>query len=454
MSDRPWLSAQYIVRSQIIRLFNAGFPVVFSFADNDAPETDVVVTGMGIVTALGLSADETWARVVAGESSGRALRNDEIDCHNDLQDLLRRVPGGCRIDRRVLMEQVAVREPAFPQQAPEALRDPMNQMLALSLAEAVGQAGMNSEQLMSAGCVVGTSKSSLAALDSVGQSATRDPQVFRDQFLPDAPLRMVQRLTGARGPALCPVAACATGLISVIHGAELIRTGQANCCIVGSADASLHPAVMASFHRLGVLSRQSDPGTACRPFDQNRDGFVIGEGAAVFVLESRRRAKHRDIRPIARVVSAGWQTDPTGLTQIDQSGRIVRGTIQRAVEGARNAGVSFCPDVVSVHGTATESNDLAEARGFSELLPSDVLCFGVKGATGHLLGAAGSVEFGLTLMAMQHGLVPPTANHQATDPQCSINVSPNAKLRDIRSALKLSLGFGGQVAAVLVDDAC
>ena len=131
-------------------------------------------------------------------------------------------------------------------------------------------------------------------------------------------------------------------------------------------------------------------------------------------------------------------------------GRAVKG----AIEGARQGGLSSCPDIVSVHGTATESNDLAEARGLSESLSCDIPCFGIKGATGHLLGAAGSVEFGLTLLAMQHGLVPPTVNHQNSDPQCSINVSSSAERREIGSALKLSLGFGGQVAAVLVDDVC
>ena len=421
---------------------------MFCFADNAAPESDVVVTGMGMVTALGLDALETWSQVVEGAQSARHLADHEVANREALARLLGRPPSGCRIDRGALSDRLAGNAGGFRHVPEGAEGDPANDILSASLAEALTQTGLSQTQVRRAGCVIGTSKSSLAAMDAIHQRF--DSTVFQDQFLPDAPLRMIQQITGATGPGLCPVAACATGLVSIIQAAQLIRSGVIEVCFAGSSDSSLHPAVMASFHRLGVLSRSPEAATACRPFDLERDGFTIGEGAAVFVLESRRHAERRNALTLARIVSAGWQTDPTGLTQIDQSGAIVRATVQGALNGAQSTGLGY-PDVVSVHGTATESNDLAEARGLAASLPSGTPCFGTKGATGHLLGAAGSVEFGLTLLAMQHDVVPPTVNHFRIDPQCPIYVSSVPESRPVESALKLSLGFGGQVAAVLID---
>ncbi|MEJ7595553.1 MAG: beta-ketoacyl synthase N-terminal-like domain-containing protein [Planctomycetaceae bacterium] len=146
--------------------------------------------------------------------------------------------------------------------------------------------------------------------------------------------------------------------------------------------------ISTAFHRLRVTSRHSDAASACRPFDKSRDGFVVGEGAGVVVLESRAHARSRGANSIAKIVAGGWLNDPTGMTQIDESGAVVSEVLQRTLTSKGQS-----PDILSLHGTGTESNDLAEARGvhtaFGATMPE---CFGIKGAIGHLLGAAGSVE--------------------------------------------------------------
>jgi 3-oxoacyl-[acyl-carrier-protein] synthase II len=212
-------------------------------------------------------------------------------------------------------------------------------------------------------------------------------------------------------------------------------------CIVGSADAGLRASVMSSFHRLRVTSRLPNATTACRPFDVDRDGFVIGEGAATIILESRAHAEARGAEPLAQVVSGGWLSDPTGMTQIDSSGAIVEELLRRSVPSGH------VPNMISLHGTGTETNDLAESRGVHAVFGPRPVSFGVKGAIGHLLGAAGSVETALTIHALTKQLIPGTRNLMSLDPKCRLNMTSGSQhAPTMKSAMKLSLGFGGHVA--------
>ena len=265
---------------------------------------------------------------------------------------------------------------------------------------------------------------------------------------PDSAMRAITALTGSTVASSCPIAACATGLIALLQGAAMIHRGECDVCIVGSADAGLRASVLASFHRLRVTSRHWDAATACRPFDKSRDGFVVGEGAGVAVLESRAHASSRRARSIAKILAGGWLNDPTGMTQVDESGAVVSEILKRTVtfNGRR-------PDVLSLHGTGTESNDLAEARGIQMAFGANMpQCFGIKGAIGHLLGAAGSVEAVLTLLALQHQQIPGTTNLTCVDERCRIPLQPDArKMPQMQLAAKLSLGFGGHVACGLFE---
>lgn len=283
----------------------------------------------------------------------------------------------------------------------------------------------------------------LAAADSTRLSDAAFATAFGKAFTTDGAARLIMELLEAGGPGLCPVAACATGLISVLQGAAMIHAGLCDVCITGSADAALRTSILASFHRLQVLSRHPEAATACRPFDATRDGFVIGDGAAVLILESRRHARRRGATPLAQVLGGGWLSDPTGITQMDESGTTVAELLSRCCDS-----VGATPDVLSLHGTGTETNDLVEARGIVRSLGNRLpVCFATKGASGHLLGAAGSVETALLTAAMTAAFQPGTKNLTQPDPRCPIPLSPRGTpLPPNTTWGKLSLGFGGHAA--------
>ena len=241
----------------------------------------------------------------------------------------------------------------------------------------------------------------------------------------------------ATGPRLTPVAACATGVVALIRGADLIRHGTCDRVICGAADASVHALTLASFWKLGVLTDG-----AVRPFDRDRSGFAVGEGAAAFVLERADLAAPGTA--YATVARSAVASAACRLVDVDPAGEAV-GRVLRDCTG----GVP--PDLLGLHGTATRANDPAEAAGvraaFGDAGPR-VPAFGSKGATGHLLGAAGAVELAFTLLALRDGIVPPTTGLRNPDPGCDLNLSPVARPAPLATAAKVSLGFGGTVAAV------
>lgn len=419
------------------------------FSASNSADHDIVVTGFGLVTPLGLNRNESWRQLQTGETAARVLDANQIDHFDGLQALLRRAPIGAPVDHAEVRRRVTAGCP--PEIVNRFGHDELNNLILLSAQEAMDQAAFQPGDIdpKRLGCCVGTSKASLRAMErwtaqsSAQQVAERER--FRNAVLPDAPLRAVAAMAGAAGPISCPVAACATGLIAVLQAARAIQSGHCDICLAGSADASLRASVLASFHRLGVTSKATDAATACRPFDRQRDGFIVGEGAAAFVLESRASAERRGAKPLGIIEGGAWCTDPTGITQIDATGGAVRQVVERVLQHQPQT-----PDFCSVHGTATETNDLAESRGLQSALNGSIPCFGVKGATGHLLGAAGSVELGFTLLSLQHGQIPATTGLQQIDPTCPIDVARESRTTSGTTALKLSLGFGGHVAACLV----
>jgi 3-oxoacyl-[acyl-carrier-protein] synthase II len=224
--------------------------------------------------------------------------------------------------------------------------------------------------------------------------------------------------------------------------------------IAGSSDASLHPAVLASFRRMGVLaSRASEPAAACRPFNRDRNGFAVGEGAAMFVLERRSHAAARGVTPIARLLGGAVLADPSGMTSVDPEGaslaRAITDTLERS--GAHPSEIGH----VNLHGTATRSNDIAEARALKSAVGAyavHVPCTALKGAIGHQLGAAGATELAATALAIRDGRLPPTVNLTEPDAECGLSLA--GVVRQVSGlGLKLSLGFGGHVAAALLGPA-
>lgn len=450
--------------------------VVISFSSGADDPRSVVITGIGLVTPLGTDCSSSWVALKAGRRAVRELVPDEIDFRDELSKLSHLKLYGAPADHlQVLQKFDAIRWPAHipPDLVSSWRAEPVIVMSLVALFEALHQARyspevrLNSQQAATRmGCLFGASKGGLRSFERLAGSMLSDSAGRRvlsdDQFAAgwnwaqtDGATRALSMAVGVDAVMSCPVAACATGLVSLLQAGLLIRSGQCDLCIAGSSDAALRATVLSSFHRLRVLSRHEEAATACRPFDQTRDGFAIGEGAGVFVLETSESAKRRGVQPLARLVSGGWVSDPTGMTQIDASGSVVSRLIEATL---RTAGDSIRIGYANLHGTGTETNDLAEARGLAAAMQraesplSGLCCSGFKGQIGHLLGGASSVECGLSLLAMRDHTLPATVNLEHQDSRIEIPLlKRNQTPLHHSSMLKLALGFGGHVASGIFD---
>ena len=320
--------------------------------------------------------------------------------------------------------------------------------------EAWAGAGMRRSSLLPerVATVVSLSKGPLLAL---ADWARKPHQSIRNwaEVLPSAAASAISARLGAAGPLFAPVTACASGGHALIWGAAMIARGCVDAAVVGAAEASLHPLVIGSYRRMGVLADAGDdPARSVRPFSATRCGFAIGEGAGILVLESEASAARRGAAVLARV--KGWATgaqacrpaamEPTG----EALSRIIADALARA--GVAPEAV----DYVHAHGTATADNDVAEARAIRRTLGAAagrVSVSSTKGAHGHLLGAATAAELVLTVLAIGRGEAPPTANLTDPDPAIGLDCTPLvARRRPIRCALKIASGFGGQMAAIVL----
>lgn len=404
----------------------------------------VVVTGIGLVTPFAASREASWSSIRSGERAVRWLSADEFA-------LDQRFPASARFAGAPHTSQIE-----------SGCIEPVIQLANTAAIEAIHDSGLNAEFFSEhgerCGCVIGTSKVGLRsfarAFHALKSNAADDmtAEFGWDQLGPDAAVRSVASTWKLRGPSLCPVAACATGLVSILRGAELIRSGTCDVVLAGSTDASLVPIVLGSFQRLGVMARGfEDPAQACRPFDADRSGFVIGEGAAVLVLERLEFAQARRASIYAEFLGGGMANDPSGITQMEPDGASLARLIADVLRRAKMTPAEI--DYISLHGTATRANDVAETQAVRSAFGTHadrILCSSVKGAIGHLLGAAGSVETAITLLALRDQFAPPTVNLETTDPQCDLDyVASAARPARLRNVMKLSLGFGGHLAVGL-----
>jgi 3-oxoacyl-(acyl-carrier-protein) synthase len=276
-----------------------------------------------------------------------------------------------------------------------------------------------------------------------------------NEFPPDTAARQVSRRLGMTGGAHATVAACATGALSLIRAAQWIADDEADVVLAGSSDASITPLWLAAFDRMGVHARAHPtrgPGYACRPFDRTREGFVVGEGAAVLVLESERSVRRRSVTPLARLAGFATGSDPAGLSRLTPDAGPQAEVIRRAMAQADIRPQQIA--AVQAHGTATLANDQVEIASIREVLgdsASSVPVVSFKGAIGHLLGAAGSVETALAVLAIKHGVCPGTTTLLEPDPELGRLVLPNGPFQvSAGPILKISMGFGGHLAAIVV----
>ena len=395
------------------------------------------ITGLGLITPAGIGVADNWAKVIDGKAAA-ALDPELAELPVSISC---RVPGFAADELGVPNHWQWDRYAAF------AL---------VAAREAVRDAGLVPGEWPDesrVAVVIGSGAGGTATLEQQHQALLADgPSEVSPLTLPMGLLNMaagqVAIELAARGPCFAPCSACASGASAIGIARDMIRLGQADIVIAGGAEAPITPFYVSAFARMKALSRRPDPEVASRPFDVGRDGFVLGEGAGVLVMESEEHARARGAEIRGRLLGYGASADAHHVTSPDPLGRGARLAMRAALA---DAGVR--PDEVgyiNAHGTSTPMNDRAESAVIAELFPSRPAVSSTKGVTGHLLGAAGAIEAGYALLALRNGLIPPTANLTNPDPAIDVDlVRDGARESPLRYAISNSFGFGGQNTSLL-----
>ncbi|QIO24735.1 beta-ketoacyl synthase [Haloarcula sp. JP-L23] len=397
---------------------------------------DVVVTGLGAVTPLGTTADESWDALMAAESgAGPITRFDPADAN-------------CR-------SHIAC-EATLPDETPvESDRVGRYAELAVTAAdEAIADAGFDPADPDWVSAQVGTSvASSIGGLPEVEDTIEdRVSPRFVVRYLSNLASSQVSIVFGAEGPNRAASTACAAGVHAMGDAMREVRRGTADVMLAGGSESILSPHGVRGFDAMRALSTRNDqPERASRPFDVDRDGFVIAEGAAVLVLESRAHAESRGVTPIAAVEGAGRSADGVHPTRPpDDADGLVR-CIERALTDA-----DVEPDAVdhvNAHATSTPRGDQHEATALNRVFDECPPVTGTKSLTGHTLGASGAIESVFTVQTLRDGRLPPTANHETPDPDCDVPVVTEPQTADVDVALNVAAGFGGTNGAVVFTEA-
>ena len=403
----------------------------------------VVVTGLGVISPVGLTAPATWEALVRGVSGVAPIT---------LFD-----PAGQDV---TFAAEVKDFEPGRFMDRKEVRRtDRVIQFSVAAAHEALAMAGLNigPDNADEIGVVIGsgiggimTLSEGFATLHSKGPG--RVSPFLAAMMLPDMPAGYVSIHFGARGPNYCTVSACSTGADAIGNAYEIVRRGDARVMLAGGAEAPVTPIGIAAFAAARALStRNDDPARASRPFDRDRDGFVMGEGAGVLVLERIDSARERGATILAELVGYGNAADANHITQPSDGGE---GGVRAMRLALKRAGLSAeAIDYVNAHGTSTPMNDRFETQGLKTVFgerAARVPISSTKSMIGHLLGAAGAVEAAFCVQAIRHGVIPPTINYQYPDPECDLDYVPNeAREAPVRVALTNSFGFGGHNASLV-----
>ncbi|HEX2035949.1 MAG TPA: beta-ketoacyl-ACP synthase II [Chloroflexota bacterium] len=412
--------------------------------DSQHDHDRVVVTGLGLVTPLGLDVPSSWQALLAGRSGIGAISAF------DATGFASRIAGEVRgfdIARYGIEPKDARRMDRFVQfglaAAFEAVRDAG---LELPLTEGDRT-----------GVYVGSGMGGLVTLtEQFEVLRRRGPERVSPFLVPmmicDMASGQISITLGARGPNLAIVSACATGAHAIGEAAALIQRGGADIMIAGGSEAVITPIGVAGFAAAKALSTRNDePARASRPFDRERDGFVMGEGAGVVVLERASHARRRRARIYAELAGYGSSADAYHLTSPPEGGEGAVRCMRQALQQARLDPESL--DYLNAHGTSTPLNDRTETAAIHAALGHHARRMAVsstKSMTGHLLGAAGGVEAVVSVLAIEHGVIPPTINYEHPDPACDLDYTPNsARERPVRTAMSNSFGFGGHNATLL-----
>jgi len=402
-----------------------------------------VVTGLGAVTPIGNDARTTWRAAVAGESGIDWIRSFDAS--------------GFPV--RIAAE-VKDFDPSQVASAKEARKLDRNVLLALGAGrEAVADAGLDGVYDPGrVGILFGTAIGGFLGIMEQAEVLRergwdRVAPMFIPNVLPDTASGQLAISLGFRGLNYAPVSACATGSTAVGEAAEVIKRGDADAVLAGGGEACIHPLILAGFCSMrGLAAEDEYPPRASRPFDATRAGFVIGEGAAILVLEELEAAQRRGATIYAEVLGYGMSNDAHHLAQPDPESVGVAEMMRRALAraGLEPERVGY----INAHGTSTPLGDAAETRAIKEVFGAhayELAVSSTKSVTGHCFGAAGAIEAMMCVLAVHEGVLPPTINYEHPDPECDLDYVPNeARGAQVDVALSNAMGLGGHNGCVLV----
>ncbi len=399
----------------------------------------VVVTGIGLISALGNNLEDSWRRLIAGESGIRLYQ-----LFRELQPL----PLGLIGDRPANVKSLT------QQAVNSALQD-----------------ALLVPPLPDCGIVIGSSRSYQAELERMarwmygegtrgqGDKGTRgqgegeklstpstpstpSPSLFLSS-LPHMNAIAAAQIVGATGIVLAPMAACATGIWALFQGFNLIKSGRCDRVVAGAVEAPITPLTITGFDKMGALAK-----TGAYPFDVNREGLVLGEGGAVFVLESAELANRRGAKIYGEILDFGLTSDAYHSNQPHPEGKGAISAVKKCLHRAHISPKDI--DYIHAHGTATQMNDRVESRVIQKIFSENVAVSSTKGSTGHTVGASGALGVAFSLMSLRHQILPPCVG--LTEPEFDLNLIRQARRSDVEKAMCFSFGFGGQNAVAVLSN--
>jgi 3-oxoacyl-[acyl-carrier-protein] synthase II len=407
------------------------------------PNNRVVVTGTGILCPLGLNTAITWEGLVAGKSG-----IDHITLF-DPEPYETKIAGEIKgFEPTDYISRKNVRH-----------MDRFTQMAVAASLQAVEQSGIkiNSMNEDNIGVIVGSGIGGLSTLFEqtkllLEKGPNRVSPFLVPMMITDMAAAQVSITLGVKGPNLCTTSACSSGSDAIGVAYELIKRGDTQAALAGGSEAIINPLGITAFNALKAIStRNNEPQLASRPFDTERDGFVIGEGAGILVLENLAHAQRRGAQILAEIMAYGATADAYHITQPDGAGAGATRAIQTALNKAGLATTEI--NYINAHGTSTQLNDKMETMAIKSVFGDyayHIPISSTKSMTGHLIGAAGAVEAIICVMVIQHGLIPPTINLTHPDPECDLDYVPNvARRAKVTTALSTSFGFGGHNSALV-----
>jgi 3-oxoacyl-[acyl-carrier-protein] synthase II len=404
----------------------------------------VVLTGLGVVSPLGCDLGVFWQRLCSGHSGIRRIT------HFDASAM------ACQIAAEVVDFEID----KYISKKEQRRMDPFCHYAVAAAKLAMGDSGltMSAEDPTRVGCMIGSGIGGLQTLEEQHSILlNRGPDRCSPFMIPQMIVNMAAGLVaiehGLKGPNYCVVSACASGAHSIGEAMRQIQRGDADAMVAGGTEATICPLGIAGFASMRAMSTRNDaPEKASRPFDAGRDGFIMGEGAGIVVLEEYEHARKRGARIYCEMGGYGATCDANHITAPAPGGE---GAARAMTNAIRDAGLTpEDVDYVNAHGTSTPLNDKNETAAVKAALGEHarkVMVSSTKSMTGHLLGAAGGIETVICALAIQNGVVPPTMNYETPDPDCDLDYVPNvARNVKIRAALNNSLGFGGHNSSLLL----